>query len=256
MKTPCFLSWCSRRLLTVCLALVPVASALASDFQVNPVRLDLNGKTRTALLAVTNSSSEPVRLQVTVYSWRQDTSGKMELLPSQDLSLFPSLLTLEGHQSRNIRIGSPLTGGASEKAYRVIVEQMPSQTSSESGGSRITVLTRMSIPVFIAPAKASPQSRVENLEFAEGKVSFQLHNSGNTHVFARQARVQGLDAEGKALLDQSQTGWYVLAGDARQFSLELPGDLCRRLKKLSVEVTTDTGTFPATATVSGDRCGT
>src|SRR4051812_25119627 len=113
-------------LIGAALVLIPVRPVFAADFQVNPVRLDLNDKTRTALLTVHNQSPEPVRIQVSMFQWTQDTRGRMELTPTRDLSFFPSLMTVEPDQSRNIRVGGLVSSGATEKSYRIIVEQLPS----------------------------------------------------------------------------------------------------------------------------------
>ncbi|WP_224242343.1 fimbrial biogenesis chaperone [Hyalangium gracile] len=247
--------WWTRLLLATTVGMVPAGSALAADFQVNPVRIDLNDKTRTALLAVQNSSAESLRLQVSLYEWTQDAQGRVELSPTRDLTHFPSLLMVEPGQSRNIRVGGQLTAGDEEKTYRIIVEQLPTNKPPSSAGTQIHVLTRMSIPLFFAPAKSAPQGRVEGLALQDGAVSFSLRNTGNTHVFAKKAYVKGRDAEGRTVLDQAQVGWYVLAGDERQFSLQVPGELCHRLRELSVKVETDSGTFPATAALSGNHCG-
>lgn len=252
MKNLCSHWW--KRLLLGATLVIPAHAALASDFQVNPVRIDLDEKTRTALLAVHNTSPEAVRLQVSMYTWSQDAQGKVDLTPTQELSYFPSLLTVEPGQARNVRVGGLIAAGVAEKAYRIIVEQLPAGTAPGEG-SQLRMLTRMSIPVFVAPTVHSPNGKIEHLELMDGKVSFSLRNTGNTHVFAKQARIRGLDSEGRSLFDKSQAGWYVLAGEERQFSLEVPGEQCRRLQSLSVEVSTDSGTFPATAAVAGAHCG-
>lgn len=246
--------WCLRLILGAALVVMPARMAWAADFHVSPVRLDLNERTRTALLTIENPGPEPLRLQVSLFTWTQDAQGKAVLTPTQDLTWFPSLLTVEPGQSRHIRIGGRLQAANTEKTYRVIVEQLPPALSPQEGSVRIRVLTRMSIPVFVAPPSRSIRGNIEGLALKAGTISFSLRNVGNTHVFAKKARVQGRDAQGKSVLDKEQTGWYVLAGDERQFSLSVPGELCRRLHTLSVEVTTDSGTFPATATLSGDRC--
>lgn len=243
-----------KRLLLGATLVMPARAALASDFQVNPVRIDLNETTRTALLAIHNTSPEPVRLQISMYTWKQDAQGKVELTPTKELSYFPSLLTVEPGQARNIRVGGLIASGVAEKAYRIIVEQLPSSAALRMG-SQLRVLTRMSIPLFVAPTEHAPKGEIERLELMAGKVSFSLRNTGNIHVFAKRARIRGLDSEGHTLFDKNQTGWYVLAGDERQFSLDVPGEQCRRIQTLSVEVSTDSGTFPATAALSGEHCG-
>jgi fimbrial chaperone protein len=249
-----FSRWLSPLLISLTLVAVPFSPALAIDFHVNPVRLELNEKSQTTLLTVHNQSPDDVRLQVSTHTWAQDALGQMELAPTRDLSLFPSLLTLKPGQSRHVRVGMPVSAAEAEKTYRVVVEQLPSDTAPGKDGIHIQMRTRMSIPLFVAPKVIARQGRVEDLALREGRISFALRNSGTMHLLATRARVRGEDSKGHTILDKEQAGWYVLAGDERQFSLDVPGTLCRDLRKLSVEVRTDNGTLPAMAELSGMGC--
>lgn len=248
-------SWCLPFLLGAALVAVPVRSARASDFHVNPVRIDLDEKTRTGLISIDNPGPEPLRLQVSVFAWTQDAQGKVQLTPTRDLTYFPSLLTVEPGESRNIRVGGQLPVQSTERTYRLIVEQLPPAVTQSSVGTQIRMLTRMSIPLFVAPSERTPRGNVAGLALSQGTLSFALRNEGNTHVFAKKARVQARDAHGETVLDQEQAGWYVLAGGERRFTLPIPRELCPRLHSVSVEVTTDSGSFPATATLPGNGCG-
>jgi fimbrial chaperone protein len=246
--------WLTRWVLSVGLMLMPMSAALAVNFQVTPIRADLDAKTHTALFAVRNLSPEPVRVQVSVYEWTQDASGKMELTPTRELSYFPSLLTIEPGQSRNIRVGSTLMPGAREKAFRIIVEQLPVAAIASGKSAGLTMLLRISIPIFIAPTTLTSQGQIEHLQVADGKVSFALRNTGTAHLLARQVRVEGKGADGEPLLDKSQSGSYVLEGGERQFSLDLPADLCRRMKKVSVAIRTEGSSLSGAVDVPREAC--
>ena len=73
-----------------------VEEGWTSTFNVSPLQIVLSGKTSSALLEIKNQSTEPLRLQLSVSAWDQSPSGEMVLAATEDIILFPSLLTLEG----------------------------------------------------------------------------------------------------------------------------------------------------------------
>jgi len=63
------------KLLFVFIGLVAASSARAGNFQVSPVRVSLDEKTRSVLLTLSNRGSAPVRLQVDAYRWDETPTG-------------------------------------------------------------------------------------------------------------------------------------------------------------------------------------
>src|SRR5512141_1630359 len=76
----------------------------ASAFRVTPIQVELSGKS-SALLTLTNESGQPLRFQISAFSWSQAPNGDMQLNPTQDISFFPSLLTLKAGEERKVRVG-------------------------------------------------------------------------------------------------------------------------------------------------------
>lgn len=227
-------------LLTLATALcLTAASAFATDFQLSPVRLDTDAKQRSVLLTVRNGSRDKVRLQVSAFVWKQGPGGEVELVPTRDVSFFPSLLSLASGDSRHIRIGTPGEQGAVEKTYRIIVEQLPDMDPSVGG---IRVLTRMSIPLFVAPLKPTASARIKDISVNAGKLTFGLENTGSIHVLARTAKVRGFDAKGREILNIEIPGWYVLTRTTRPFELLLSTNVCEQLHDVSIDVESDAGT--------------
>lgn len=247
-------SQCLALLFGLALAAIPSRSAHAADFHVSPVRFDLGKKQRTALLTISNTSAEPLRLQVSMHVWSQDAQNPQALTPTQDLTYYPSLLTVEPGQARNIRIGGQLQPADTEKSYRLLVTQLP-PTAQPANAMELRVLTQMSIPVFVEAEQSAPHGTVEEVALNRGELSFLLHNTGNIHFFAKKARIQGRDARGALLFDKEQSGWYVLPGVKQRFKVPVPPPLCARLHSVSVEVSTDAGVTPTSATLSGNSCG-
>jgi fimbrial chaperone protein len=227
------------------LGLLPAGLAGAATFRVSPVALSLSASGTSGLLTISNESDETLRFQLAAYRWSQAPSGEMELAPTDDVVLFPRLLTLEPRKERKIRVGSVSAFGSSEKTYRIFVEELPSaeKASLTSGTPGVRVLTRMGIPVFLQPAKAQAGGAIVNTSVEQGRLSFQVRNDGNAHLMLETVSLRGIGEHGETVIDKQIEGWYVLAGGVRQFDLPLSSEKCDRVRTLRIEARTETKTL-------------
>jgi fimbrial chaperone protein len=191
---------------------------------------------------VRNDSSLPKRLQVTAYRWTQTEPSTPTLTPTDEVVLFPLLLTLEPNQSRQLRLGVTAPPTTTEKTYRVIVEELPSPQTQGSQGMGLNMRLKMSIPVFFQPSQPQGQPGITNLVNNNGKFAFNLTNTGNAHYMAKEIQVTGTDSSGKSVWQKSRQGWYVLANSAIPYGLELPKTDCQKVTNLTVDVKTDNKT--------------
>lgn len=214
--------------------------ALASSFTVNPTRIMLTSKSASAMLSIRNESSETLRFQLTVFTWSQRSDGEMELAPTQDIIFFPALFSLAPKQERNIRIGAVTPFGATEKTYRIFVEELPA-LEAPPDASGVRVLTRMGIPIFMRPFKPTVTIGLSGLGMSGGRFWFRVQSLGTVHVSPTQIRVTGSGPSGEVLFEQELPGWYILAGGIRLFNLELAPEKCQAVRRLRVDVKTDGG---------------
>lgn len=222
------------------------------------MQVALSSATSSTLLTLSNESSESLRFQVRVYAWNQSPNGEMELAPTDDIVLFPTLLTLPAGKSRKVRIGAATTFGSSEKSYRVFFEELPpaegqGDVVSQSG---VRILTKMGIPIFLRPLKPQSTGVIEGLALTGGHLRFLVRNDGNAHFVLRAVRVTGVGAAGDAVFDREEQGWYVLPGGTRAYDLAIPAELCARVKGVTIESETEHGTFKARLDAPADGCGT
>ena len=234
------------------LVLLPPRRAEASLFQVSPVRLDLSAKVDNGLLTVQNQSGEPLRFQLTAYEWKQSPEGEVQLQPTSEVAVFPAMMTIPAGASRKVRIGVLAPAGASEKTYRVVVEELPS-----SGGNKINgvkVLTRMSVPIFFAATAPSSKPAVQGLSLQRGQLSFQVKNEGNTHFMNSQIRVVTRSSGGQQIQENRYKGWYVLGGDSRRYDIPLSLTSCAGMSSVTVEIETDQGSSSATLGATPASC--
>jgi fimbrial chaperone protein len=218
----------------ILLVILGTGVALCGTFHVNPIRIFLSAQSTTALLTVRNDSAEKVRFQVGVFEWDETPQGEMLLNPTDDLIFYPNLLAIDPGEERNIRVGSNKSIVASEKSYRIFVEELPPVEKSEHSGIRI--LTKMGIPVFIQPAKQSVQGQVVDVKISETEFSFEIRNAGNVHFFPRNISVQGRGPQGETILASQLRPWYILPGGVRKYSVEIRQGDCHKLQSLMVEV--------------------
>jgi len=215
-----------------CLALVEIAGA--SSFQVNPIRITLTPQGSSSLLAVRNDGNERLRLQVDFYAWDQSKQGEMILNPTDDLVVYPSLLTVDAGNERNVRVGTKSPVVSKEKSYRIFIEELPPTTKRVDSGIRI--LTRIGVPIFIQPQLPKPQALIEKVAVHKSEILFEVINRGNAHFLPRGIRVKGTDSTGINALERNLDPWYILAGGSRQYRLEISPSDCSKIKDLTVEV--------------------
>jgi fimbrial chaperone protein len=244
----------SKALAALLLGLVlgPARVVEASAFHVNPIRLDFTRTTTSALVTLTNESTEELRFQITAFQWAQDTAGEMKLTPTDDIVFFPSLVNLKAGEERKVRVGSATESGPVEKTYRIFFEELPALKKPEDRGAQVKIITKMGIPIFIEAQKLQLSATIGDGALKNGKLTFSLVNGGNTHYIVQSIKLAGLDAGGKTVFEKQRDGWYVLAGGQRMYDLDLPPAECAKVKTVRVEAQTDISPKPEEALIKRD----
>jgi fimbrial chaperone protein len=246
--------WKVSPCLLAAVALLHPGEAAASTYTVNPTRVYLNASTGSALVTLKNESAEPLRMQVKAQRWAQSLDGEIQLSATEDLIVFPALLTLKPGEERKIRVATSVAFGPVEKTYRLYVEELPPTTTEKVDGASVRILTRMGVPVFLQPAKPQAAALIRDLGLSNGRLTFQLVNTGNSHFLPSLVTVRGFAANGTTVGDWSINGWYVLAGTARAFALPLDRPACEHVRSLLVEVSVGETVLKSPLTTPGGAC--
>ncbi|HET9393304.1 MAG TPA: fimbria/pilus periplasmic chaperone [Candidatus Rubrimentiphilum sp.] len=231
----------------------------AATFSVDPIIITLEKTNSSASIAVTNQTTQKLRLQVTGFSWSQSRSGQVELAKTDQLVYFPQLLSLDPGETKRVRVGVTMPQGPTEKTYRVFMEELPSLQSvlGPKGRAQVTLLLKVGVPVFLRPAGSPVVSgAVRSGSVQKGAVNFDVVNTGNTHFSIQSVVISGKSGAGAQLFSQNITGWYVLAGGTRHFVVPISAARCAALSSLSVQVRTDAGRFGETFAGVRKQCGT
>lgn len=240
--TPTFGARCHRALIAVFagLVLLQAGNATAATFSVTPTRVDLSGSNANTLLTLRNESEQPVRFQITTFAWMQSESGEIQLSPTDEILFFPALVTLGPKESKKVRIAATAKPSGSEKTYRIFFEELPPlETPEQPSPAAVRILTKMGVPIFVAPEKRIVQGSISDASARDGKVSFDVMNGGTVRFSIFNVKIAGLDAGGNQLFEKEQSGWYVLAGGKRSYELALTPEELAKLKSLRIEVNTD-----------------
>lgn len=231
----------SRVLAIAMLATAVLASnATAGSFAAYPALVELSGQVPSMVVTIENKGDEAARFQVSVAAWQQSTDGQPAFAATDEVVAFPPLLMLEPGAKRAIRLGLMTRPGVEEKAYRVFLEQLPPPPSSRpEAQQQVRVLTRLGIPVFVAPVQPANSQSMGLEAVSPGHLALVLRNEGNVHVHSRKVVISGLDAAGQRVLDRELPGGYILAGSPRTYAIELPAADCERISTFQVQLVTE-----------------
>ncbi|HWE24270.1 MAG TPA: fimbria/pilus periplasmic chaperone, partial [Myxococcales bacterium] len=181
-----------------------------------------------------------MQYQVSANSWNQTSRAELQLAPTNEIVFFPGLFTLKPGEERNVRIGVGTQFGLVEKSYRVFVEELPPTERPAQPRSEVRVLTRVGVPIFLAPTRALERRAIEDLSAKHGRASFRVSNQGTVHFREDAVQLRGLDAAGNVLFEREQRGWYVLAGGSLDYDFELPKS-CAGLAFVQASVIAENG---------------
>ena len=238
------------------LALTVPPAAVAGEFSVNPIRVDLDAKARSAAITVVNEGKEKLSFQLQAMDWTQDATGADQYSETRDLVFFPKITSVEAGQEVLIRVGLKAGATATERSFRLFIEELPGPVKAPEGGNvaRINVLIRFGVPIFAAPIQPQDGLAIESLAMKSGLVSFGARNTGNRHHVFRSIRLQGKNADGQRVYGLEIADRYLLASSLKSFSATVPPGECRQLASLELEIQTDKLTESRKLEVSAPMC--
>ena len=206
--------------------------ALAGPVSITPTQVTLAARNATELITVLNEGDALARFEITVSAWSESEDGQTRLAPAADILVFPPLLELAPHGMAKIRLGAAISPGAGERAYRMVIQEIPSSVPPP-GRAQIQVLTKISIPVFLAAPGGQPALTIEGARIEDGKLAFAIANGGTAHELVRRVEVTGQGKAGPSF-DVGENGWYILAGGRRDYRVALAGRDCAATSQIAI----------------------
>jgi fimbrial chaperone protein len=241
-----------RSLGALCFA-VPAA---CGTFSASPTRVQLSEREPSATITLQNDGDESARFQLSAFAWEQDSDGQPSYLPTEDVVAFPPLLTLEPGAKRAIRVGMTTRSSAREKAYRIFLEELPPPPDPDRRpeAQQVRVLTRLGLPVFVAPTRPAGAQRVELGAMVSGHLTLAVWNDGNVHLHPWKVMVVALDGSGSRVFERELPGGYILAGQPRTFTVDLTGADCSRIAAFDVQLANESAQTSQRLAVPAGAC--
>lgn len=241
-------------LFALILASLAPPGASGGEFRVYPIRLDLASDARTGTVKVLNDADEKLNLQMKLFKWTQDAQGKDTYTESSDLIYHPKLLTVEPKDERVVRVGIKAPGAATEAAYRLYIEEIPSAVNKPGTLVAVKVAIRFGLPIFVSPGDVREKGSIDGMEVLNGTLKVLVRNTGNVSFTVTTINVRGTDPAGAEAFSRDINGWYLLPGASRLYSTPLE-DACARLSAIRAEVKTANFSIDRTLDVNKDMCG-
>lgn len=228
------------------LMLAAAGPAAAGTFSIAPVRVELAGSERTAVLTVHNDDAAPLIVQVSTLNWTQ-AGGEEANAPTRELLATPPVFTLPPSGEQIVRVALRREPDATrELDYRLLLAEVPQAPDKNFTGLRVAL--RLSIPVFVkATNAAAAQLRWSAHWLPDGGLSVSATNEGLTH---QQVSDFTLHFSGSDALARGVVSRYVLPGSTVTWKIAPPPGIAHDAA-ISIRGASDQGDFQADVAFAG-----
>lgn len=244
-----------RALLTV-LCVLAALPAGASEYIVNPMRMELDREVRSTVVTLTNTGQDRIEFQLRAMEWTQDAEGKDRYGETGEIVFFPKILSLEPNEARVVRVGIKAVPVATERTFRLFIEKIPSPSPEPlPPGAHVVVNVRFALPIFVKPPVHRADGEIANAALTKGELELMLKNTGNEHFRMEDGiALTGLDARGNEVFTRKLDDHYLLAGTTKRYTTAIPREACARLATLEVTAKTEQFTLSRRLNVSRTSC--
>ncbi|WP_434777916.1 fimbrial biogenesis chaperone [Neisseria sp. Ec49-e6-T10] len=196
-----YIKACLLYLISLCLSATVFAAASVLIWPIDPVLEDYQN---ASAIWLENKGQETVYFQVRVLDWQQE-NNEDKLSSQKDITVSPPFALIKPNEKQLIRLvrtpSAKLPEG-SEKAYRILVDEIPKKDTDTNQDKKITTAglqfqMRYSVPLFSSGKNVWTKEDYENKRAPETvslpKLSYRLidqknqqwleiHNSGSVHA--------------------------------------------------------------------------
>jgi fimbrial chaperone protein len=184
---------------TLLLAVTPLHAA---SLRMSPIGLDLTAPEKAGAISLTNTSDEPVNLQIRIFKWTQ-VDGKDVLTETRDVLVSPPATTIKAEETYTLRVvrtaSQPVSG---EETYRLVIDELPKPIDPRAPAQGVRMVLRTSMPIFFVDKAAIADIR------------FTSWRSGDKYYI--EAFITLSSPDGEVSFGSGLNG-YVLAGQTMRF---------------------------------------
>jgi fimbrial chaperone protein len=219
--------------LTLCVC----GTSHAGGFQVSPMNVNLTARERTGSIAVTNPGDLPLHLEIQAFSWVQKSDGRAVLDATDELLVFPQLLTIPPHERRDLRVATTVSSGERERAYKVSITDVGEFAKAAPGTTGLTIRMQMNVPVFLGPTLERRAASIEATAVRNGMLGFSVSNGGSRHFVTHDVHITGAGSGMQTIFTNDFQGDDVLPEGKRDYRVALPRNRCSELRSLTIRLT-------------------
>jgi fimbrial chaperone protein len=189
----------------------------ATQLAVSPTRLYVTPNEPITTFTLTNQSVTTVLIQVIPKKWLAHSS-QIITNDTQDFIVSPLIFHLPPKKTQLIRLAYQGNFDSQlEKPYRLIIQEIPEQTSNSI--SRLTILLQLSLPIFIEPLTTIDEQLLWELVKKKGDPHYRLiaKNKGNNIILIDGVTL--INKKGRQKLTSSDNLAYIFPGDHKTWQI-------------------------------------
>lgn len=204
----------------------------AQAFRLEPMVANFTpaGEGATRIFRVENEGKEKIAVKIEAFTRSIDDKGKETTVPTKDFKIYPDQMSLNGSDSRAVRIVylGP-KDMEQEVAYRIVATQLPVSFKEDKKQTGIKFLFQFVASVYVTNENYYPKIEIEPLKrLDKDTLRLSVVNKGQRHVVLKNVKVELKDNAGKpvVLSDIVKTwdGENVLSGRRRVFKVKTASD--------------------------------
>jgi fimbrial chaperone protein len=239
-------------LISILLILLIPCITYPGEFRVTPIRLDFDRGAKSGVITVVNEGEEKLHVQMKAFEWTQDAEGKDQYVETNDIIFFPRMMTLEKKEEKILRAGIKIPATTKEKTYRLFIEEIPGPRKVE--GVNVAIAIRFGVPIFVKPFKEDAKGVIEKIELSKGVLNVRVKNAGNVHFIIHSVNIKGKNTKEEEVFSKELSGWYLLNNVSRIYTTPIPGEFCKNIAKLEIEIKTNRFNFNGKLDVVQTMC--
>lgn len=193
------------------------SNVFAASLRISPTTIEFQAEQNSQTLSILNQSSEVTTVQARIFKWTQE-QGRDVLTPSNDIVVSPPVISLNSATSYNYRVVNlDKTPVKDERSYRLILDELPKPIDPRKPPQGLSVLMRISLPVFITN-KDEMQQIAWKIETKSEKTVLTVINQGGRRALLDNVKVIDLTDNKEYEMPISTVNGYVLVGKERSYA--------------------------------------
>ncbi|MFC7050143.1 fimbrial biogenesis chaperone [Emcibacter nanhaiensis] len=214
-----------------------LSASAGTGIVIRPIHLTLDADgSRGGKVNVINQKDKEVTLQASIFGWQQKKKGHDVLVKSNDIILTPPIMRIGPNEQQTIRYA--LKSGISadperEKAYRLVIDELP---RSPSSGGGLSLRMRYVLPLFVGGREAEAGPLELFYEKQSDKCVLNVKNSGSRH-----AKLLSVEAKSNKNTFKFRAPLYILG--VTTLALSCPTEMKEASSVEVLNVESDVGNF-------------